>query len=227
MIRMIAVLAASTALAGCAPDRGADWRRAIRLPPSPSRCPTRRRRPSRNMALLASTSPAWTRASRPGDNFYQYANGTWAKNTPIPADKSNYGSFNMLDDLSRERTRDNHRASRPRTPTAGSARPMRASWTQPAIEAKGLAPIQPWLDQIRGLKSQAGLAAPCTPRRTGSASAARSPAVVGQDDKEPDVYALNVSQGGPRHARPRLLSVERRQAGRDAGSISRAYRPRC
>ncbi|WP_288452507.1 transaldolase [uncultured Microbacterium sp.] len=40
---------------------------------------------------------------KPGDDFYDYANGTWAKNTPIPADKSNYGAFNILDDLSRER----------------------------------------------------------------------------------------------------------------------------
>lgn len=29
----------------------------------------------------------------PGDDFYAYANGTWAKNTAIPADKSNYGMF--------------------------------------------------------------------------------------------------------------------------------------
>lgn len=26
-------------------------------------------------------------AVQPGDDFYAYANGTWAKNTPIPADK--------------------------------------------------------------------------------------------------------------------------------------------
>ena len=42
----------------------------------------------------------------PGDDFYLYANGTWAKNTPIPADKSNYGTFTVLDDLSSERTRE-------------------------------------------------------------------------------------------------------------------------
>ena len=36
----------------------------------------------------------------PGDSFYDYANGTWAKTTQIPADKSNYGAFNLLADLS-------------------------------------------------------------------------------------------------------------------------------
>lgn len=45
------------------------------------------------------------RAVKPGDDFYAFANGTWAKNTAIPADESNYGAFNVLQDLSRERTR--------------------------------------------------------------------------------------------------------------------------
>src|SRR5690606_34004819 len=42
---------------------------------------------------------------KPGDDFYGFANGTWAKNTPIPADKSNYGMFTALDDLSKERVK--------------------------------------------------------------------------------------------------------------------------
>ena len=37
----------------------------------------------------------------PGDDFYSYVNGTWARNTPIPADKANYGAFDGLQDLSR------------------------------------------------------------------------------------------------------------------------------
>src|SRR3546814_11761915 len=43
---------------------------------------------------------------QPGDDFYAYANGTWAKNTEIPADKSNYGMFTALADLSQTRTRE-------------------------------------------------------------------------------------------------------------------------
>jgi putative endopeptidase len=34
----------------------------------------------------------------PRDDFYQYANGTWLKNTPIPAQESRWGSFNELAD---------------------------------------------------------------------------------------------------------------------------------
>ena len=45
------------------------------------------------------------RSVKPGDDFWGYANGTWDKKTPIPADKAYYGGFAVLDDLSRERTR--------------------------------------------------------------------------------------------------------------------------
>jgi len=41
----------------------------------------------------------------PGDDFYAYANGEWAKTTAIPADKASYGAFDTLADLSRDRTR--------------------------------------------------------------------------------------------------------------------------
>ena len=44
-------------------------------------------------------------AVQPGDDFFDYASGTWYKSAEIPADKAAYGMFNVLDDLSRERTR--------------------------------------------------------------------------------------------------------------------------
>lgn len=34
----------------------------------------------------------------PGDDFYRYVNGSWLSATQIPADKSNYGAFTILDD---------------------------------------------------------------------------------------------------------------------------------
>ncbi len=36
---------------------------------------------------------------RPQDDFYHYVNGTWLRETKIPADKSNYGSFNVVADV--------------------------------------------------------------------------------------------------------------------------------
>ncbi|WP_109831029.1 M13 family metallopeptidase [Reichenbachiella versicolor] len=39
---------------------------------------------------------------RPGDNFTAYVNGSWVKETKIPADKSSFGIFNILRDESEE-----------------------------------------------------------------------------------------------------------------------------
>lgn len=40
---------------------------------------------------------------RPQDDLFKYVNGKWLQETEIPADKSNYGSFIALADLSQER----------------------------------------------------------------------------------------------------------------------------
>src|SRR5882757_5828443 len=44
------------------------------------------------------------RSVAPGDDFYAFANGNWAKTTAIPADKSSFGAFEVLQDLSDQRT---------------------------------------------------------------------------------------------------------------------------
>tara|TARA_R110001583_G_scaffold16041_5_gene65172 strand:- start:35532 stop:37577 length:2046 start_codon:yes stop_codon:yes gene_type:complete len=39
---------------------------------------------------------------KPGSDFFEYANGAWMKNTPIPADKSRYGAFDILSESANE-----------------------------------------------------------------------------------------------------------------------------
>ena len=130
----------------------------------------------------------------PGNNFYAYANGTWAKNTPIPADKANYGMFGLLDDLSKERTRIivEEAAKDPANKT-GIA--YAAYLDTAAIEARGLAPIKPWLDEIDALPNNAAyaaLAAKAGRRGVGGPFGF----YVGQDDKNPDRYVAQMSQSG-------------------------------
>jgi putative endopeptidase len=130
---------------------------------------------------------------QPGDDFYAYANGTWAKNTPIPADKSNYGMFTALGDLSQVRTREILDAAKG-DPNSMIGRNYAAYLDGAAVEAKGLAPIQPWLAKIRAV-DKAGLAALL-------AEADRNGVqhffggFVGQDDKNPEVYIYTMFQGG-------------------------------
>src|SRR5207302_411171 len=42
----------------------------------------------------------------PGDDFFAYANGNWVKSTEIPADRSTWGSGEMLAELTGKRTAD-------------------------------------------------------------------------------------------------------------------------
>src|SRR3954468_4722511 len=40
---------------------------------------------------------------KPGDDFNEYANGSWQKNTGIPADKSNISVFSIINDMAEKR----------------------------------------------------------------------------------------------------------------------------
>jgi putative endopeptidase len=64
-----------------------------------------------------------------------------------------------------------------------------------AIESKGLAPLEPWLSQVRAVKSKAAL-----PKLYADADelgiGGPFRMFVGQDDKAPDQYTLNMIQGG-------------------------------
>ena len=40
---------------------------------------------------------AMDKSVKPGDDFFAYANGTWVKNTEIPADRSSIGGFYIAD----------------------------------------------------------------------------------------------------------------------------------
>src|SRR4029453_18760371 len=46
------------------------------------------------------------RSVKPGDDFFDYANGTWLRNTEIPPDKSSYGAGAILNDQTDKRVAD-------------------------------------------------------------------------------------------------------------------------
>jgi putative endopeptidase len=134
------------------------------------------------------------RAVAAGDDFYGFANGTWEKTTQIPADKSNYGMFTVLEDLSRTRTREFLDGVRS-DPNSKIGVAYATYLDQPGIEAKGLAPIQPWLGKIKALPAKSGYAALAAEASRNGIDAPFG-AYVTPDDKRPDVYALNLSQSG-------------------------------
>ncbi|MFM9828364.1 MAG: M13 family metallopeptidase [Sphingomonas sp.] len=134
------------------------------------------------------------RSVAPGDDFFGYAGGTWLKTTAIPADKSSYGAFDVLQDLSQDRTKGLLEAAMA-DPSSKIGLAYAAYLDSATIDAKGLAPIQPWLKRIKSLRSKKGYAALVAEAdRNGVAVPFGSG--VGQDAKAPDVYTVGLRQGG-------------------------------
>ena len=106
MIRLFGALVVGTALASCAgqtppPAPAVETPAAIVEAPEPA--PPA---PKAAIGTFGFDTAGMDRSVQPGDDFYEYSNGTWAKNTTIPSDKSNYGMFTGLADLSQQRVRD-------------------------------------------------------------------------------------------------------------------------
>src|SRR6185436_18894124 len=95
------------------------------------------------------------RTVKPGDDFFRFVNGKWAASTQIPADKTTFGAFSMLGDLSEARVRailDKWAADK--TLKAGSdeakvAAIYRTFLDDATAEKLDAKPLQPYLDAIR------------------------------------------------------------------------------
>src|SRR5688572_19368479 len=90
-LAIMAVAAAFTAaLAACAATR-----------PEPAAAPAA---PAPTPPMLKSglDLTGFDRAVRPQDDLYRFAGGAWLTDTPIPSDRSNYGSVVILDDKAQE-----------------------------------------------------------------------------------------------------------------------------
>ncbi len=139
------------------------------------------------------------RSVKPGEDFFAYVSGNWAKNTPIPADKSNYGSFAVLRDLSQARVRalvEGYPLGDPATDgdSAKIAGLYRSFMNEKAVEALGRKPLDPLLAQIRAADDREGVARLMGSREgmDGSFFAL----MVMDDQRDPDRYALSMRQSG-------------------------------
>jgi putative endopeptidase len=190
MTRLYFLLAASTALTACA-QTASTTSVAITTPVVEAAAPAA---PKPEIGDYGFDKTGMNTSVAPGDDFYGYANGVWAKNTAIPADKSNYGMFTALDDLSKKRTREILDAEKDNADSK-IGRAYASFLDETAAESKGMAPIKPWLDEIRALKTKSGLAALIA---KGDRLGIGGPVAgyVGQDDKNPDTYIFQMGQAG-------------------------------
>jgi putative endopeptidase len=192
MRNFLMLVAASSMLVACAHEP--EPAGVVTSPAAPQPVTPAPAAPKPQIGTFGFDEAGMDRSVAPGDNFYQYANGTWAKTTPIPADKSNYGMFSMLDDLSRQRTHDILEEAR-KDPASKIGGAYASFLDEQSVEAKGLAPIKPWLDQVKALRSKAGYAALVAEADRNGIEGPVS-FFIDQDDKQPDVYAVNLDQAG-------------------------------
>ncbi len=122
----------------------------------------------------------------PGNDFDAYSNGTWMKNTPIPADKASYGTWAVLRDTTRERMRKIDESSEePKIADFYST-----YMDEPGIEAKGLASLKPELDAIAAIADRQALA-----RELGAELRADVDALNATNFSTPNFLGVWVTQG--------------------------------
>ncbi len=134
------------------------------------------------------------RSVAPGDDFAAFAGGNWYSMVEIPADRSSYGMFNKLQDRSLEQTRA-ILDDAVKTPGSRIGDFYASFLDEAGIEAKGGAPIQPMIAMIKGAPDKTALAvAMSTLQRQGVGGLFG--VGVGQDQKAPDQYIVNMRQSG-------------------------------
>jgi putative endopeptidase len=133
-------------------------------------------------------------------DFYQYACGTWMKKNPIPPDQATWGRF---DELQQRNLEILHRIlEEAAKPVAGRDAVTQkigdyyaACMDEKAIDAKGLAPLEPELKRIRDLKDTSQLAGVIAHEHTvgiGTLFVFNS----GQDFKDSTSVVAQFDQGG-------------------------------
>ncbi len=152
------------------------------------------------------------RGIHPGDDFWSYVNGRWARTAEIPADRGALSQVARLNDLAAAQVKtiiEEMIASR--ASLAGDearvADYYAALMDQAAIDARGPAPLLAELAPVRAAATHSALAAemgrllrgwrPTPPvGRMPRYFPSLFPLGVGQDDKDPERYVPGMGQGG-------------------------------
>lgn len=93
----------------------------------------------------------------PGSDFYQYVNGNWMKNNPIPATKSRYGAFDKLDEDNDAKLHELVLEISKKTGLKKGSNEQKVSdffasgMDSGKIDKLGAQPVKPFLDKINGI----------------------------------------------------------------------------
>jgi putative endopeptidase len=166
-------------------------------------------------AAAAAAAPALTEAPRlgawgfdldgrdtsvpPSRDFYRYANGAYLDQLVIPPDRSRFGAFDLLQELSQNRMRavlEEAAADKAATGERGQIGAFyRSFMDEAALDALGAKPMQADLDRVRAVQSKSDLARLMGRGALGFGGSFFGPG-IGDDAKAPMRYAVYLGQAG-------------------------------
>ena len=136
---------------------------------------------------------------RPGQDFNRFANGTYLRNTPIPADKASYGAFHMLNDQAQLDLRalvDESAANPTSSPDAARIGNFYGSFMdEAAVERLAATPLQADLAEVRAADTREKMAE-LMGRTQGGFGVNLFGVSVFEDLREPDKNSAYLGQGG-------------------------------
>ncbi len=138
----------------------------------------------------------------PGDNFFEYVNGSWLKNTKIPDDKTRWGSFDELRDKTNMAVQDllNYVSGTPHLHPAGSKEYnvghfYNSGMDVEQINSLGLEAIRPQLNLIKNINNTEQLTEVIVALTKKGIYTVLS-AYIGPDDKDVTKVIPQFNQGG-------------------------------
>ena len=136
---------------------------------------------------------------KPGDDFYRYADGAWSDRTQIPGDRSRFGSFDKLRDLSDNRVHEVVEKAAANKAATGEEAKIGAFYAafmdEKRVEALDAKPLAGDLDAIRKAKSREEISS-LMGRSPKSYLGSLFSLGISDDAKDPQHYAIYVGQAG-------------------------------
>ena len=138
--------------------------------------------------------------TKPGDDFFRFANGKWLDEFELPADRSNYGSFSVLGDRSDERVNTIIEELSAAEPAADTIEQKISDYylsymNTEVLDERGIGPLREKLAQLSAIDSRAALIE-ALGRSQLDATASPFGWYVGADRRDPDRHQLVLSLGG-------------------------------
>lgn len=136
---------------------------------------------------------------RPQDDFFEYANGAWLKQHPIPASAQSIGIFTTVQDTVQAQVNRICLEAASTTNPQGSNKQKigdlyRSGMDSTALNANGINEIKTILDQIDGVGTLSAL--PATLAETAYAVSPFFGFGISQDDMNSEVVSVSIYQGG-------------------------------